>query len=89
MYLYQQDYGALDAGDFVAGSPAGALIRICNAGGLGTAVADDDFVDSLQSKVGTTRFQLRFQFTDTAVSSDGEADMVRLPTIVMTVRYYH
>jgi hypothetical protein len=89
VYMYQQDYGALDAGDFVAGSPAGALIRICNAGGLGTAVADDDFVDSLQSKVGTSRFQVRFQFTDTAVSADGEADMVRLPTIVMTVRYYH
>ena len=88
LYLYQQDYGALGAGDFVAGSPAGALIRICSAGGLGSAVADDDFVESLQSKVGTTRFQVRFQFTDTAVTADGEADMARLP-LAMTVRYYH
>ena len=89
LYMYHHDYGALDAGDFVAGSPAGALIRICEAGGLGSAVADNDFIGALQSKVGSSRFQIRFQFADTAVTADGEADMVRFPTVVMTVRYYH
>jgi hypothetical protein len=88
MYLYQHDYGALDGGDYVAGSPAGALVRICNAGGLGNAVADNDFVGAVQSKVGSNRFQIRLQFTDTTASMDAEADMVRFPLIVMTVRYY-
>ncbi len=85
--LYKQDYGSLDAGDFVSGAPSGAMIRICGTGDLGSAVTDHDFITTLQSKVGTSRYQIRAQF-DTAVSSDAEADMVRLPLIVMTVSYY-
>jgi hypothetical protein len=88
LYMYQHDYGALDAGDFVAGSPSGALVRICNAGGMGSAVSDEDFVEGLQTKVGSSRFQVRFQFSDTAVTADGEGDMARIP-LSMTVRYYH
>ncbi len=85
--LYKQDYGSLDAGDFFSGSPSGAMIRLCSTGDLGSAVADHDFVTTLQSKVGTSRYQIRAQF-DTALSSDAEADMVRFPLIVMTVSYY-
>jgi hypothetical protein len=89
LYIYQHDYGSIDAGDFVVGSPSGGLVRICDAGGLGTAVTDNDFVSALQSKVGSSRFQIRFQFPDVAVSADGGSDMVRFPTVTMTVRYYH
>ncbi len=89
VYMYQQDYGSLDVGDFVAGSPSGGLTRICNAAGLGTAVADNDFITALQSKVGSSRFQVRMQFADTAVSADGQADIVRFPLISMTLSYYH
>jgi len=85
--LYKQDYGSLDAGDFFSGSPSGAMIRLCSTGDLGSAVADHDFVTTLQSKVGTSRYQIRAQF-DTALSSDAEADMVRFPLIVMTVSYH-
>jgi hypothetical protein len=88
MYLYQHDYGSIDAGDFVAGSPSGALTRICGASGLGSAVADNDFIGAVQGKVGSSRFQIRLQFSDTAVTTDGESDMVRFPLVVMTVRYY-
>jgi hypothetical protein len=63
------------------------MIRICGTGDLGSAVTDHDFITTLQSKVGTSRYQIRAQF-DTAVSSDAEADMVRLPLIVITVSYY-
>lgn len=92
LYVYKQDYGSLDAGDFTPGSPSGGLIRLCGAASLGSSVADDDFITAVQSKVGSSRFQVRWQFTDTSVSSDGEADMVRfgLPgqPITMTVTYY-
>ena len=88
LYLYKHDYGALDAGDFVAGSPSGGMIRICGTGGLGSSVADGDFITAVQSKIGSSRFQMRAQFTDTAVSANGVADMVRFPPIQMTVTYY-
>lgn len=87
LYLYKQDYGSLDAGDFVVGLPGGAMIRICGTGGLGSAVADNDFVTAVQSKIGSSRFQMRAQF-ETAVSANGVGDMVRFPPIQMTVTYY-
>jgi hypothetical protein len=88
LYLFKQDYGSVDASDFVPGSPAGGMIRICNTGALNASVSDDDFRTAVQSKVGSSRFQMRFHFTETAVSADGEADMVRFGDITMTVTYY-
>jgi hypothetical protein len=86
--IFKQTYGALDAGDYFAGSPSGRLIRWCSAGSLSPPTIDDDMVTALQSRIGTNRFQLRLQF-QTDVTIDAEADMVRFGTpLKLTVTYY-
>ena len=89
--VFKHTYGALDAGDYFAGSPSGRLIRWCSAGALSSLTIDDDMVTALQSRIGTNRFQLRLQF-QIDVSIDADADMVRfgLPgqPLKLFVTYY-
>jgi hypothetical protein len=89
--VFKHTYGALDAGDYFAGSPSGRLIRWCGAGSLSPPTIDDDMVMALQSRMGTNRFQLRLQF-QTDVTLDAEADMARfgLPgqPLKLIVTYY-
>ena len=88
LYLYTQDYGTLSAGDYVVGSPPGALLRWCSDTSLQAIIADGDLTDLVQSKVGTTRVQMRLQFKDVVSDNDGTADMVRFgPNIRLTIKY--
>jgi len=72
---YVHDYGALDPGDYFAGSPSGAIIRHCNAGQI-VAASDEDVRVALQSKVGNPRFQIRLQFNEKKTDNNGDDDSV-------------
>ncbi|HEX75245.1 MAG TPA: hypothetical protein G4O12_01540 [Dehalococcoidia bacterium] len=86
--VYPHDYGSLDGGDYFAGSPLGALLRYCSAGEI-VAHSDTYVKDALQAKVGSSRFQVRFQFNETATDGAGDNDLVawtssHLPKLIVT-----
>ena len=87
--MYLQDYGMFDAGDYFAGAPLGALARWCAVGELAVVYSgDSNFGSQVQLKVGSNRFQVRFQFNEHATNSDGVVDMVRFGVNRMDVTYY-
>lgn len=87
---YVQNYGAVDASDFVpvVPVPVGAITRWCNTGELGTPYSDSGFTSAIQSAVGSSRFQIRLQFKDTLTDGDGNIDDVLiLAPVTLTVTY--
>jgi len=84
---YVHNYGTVDAADYFGGAPSGAVIRWCGAGELSSAFEDTDMKPVVQSAVGTSRLQLRLQFTSPSTNSNGVADMVRFGTVKLTVTY--
>ena len=88
--MYSQNYGSLDASDFVGGSPLGAVALWSNAGVLSSpaSIPDPSIVTYLQSRLGSSRAQFRVEFNEHATNSDGIADMVRLgATIQLLITY--
>jgi hypothetical protein len=84
---YPQNYGTLDAGDFVPGDPVGAVIAWCGAGALSSSFESADIKSTVQSAVGTSRLRLRIQFRAPMTDNDGVIDMVRLGTMKLIVTY--
>lgn len=85
---YSQNFGALDAGDYVAdGNPTGAYIRWCGAGELSSTFTNNDMKALVQSAVGSSRLQLRLQFKSPNPTANGTADMVRFGTMKLIVTY--
>jgi hypothetical protein len=85
--VYAVSFLPMDAGDFVLPLPAsGHLTKFCQVADLNTLQTDNDFKITLQSKVGTTRYQLRMQF-EINTNTDGIGDMVRFGTVKLTVSY--
>lgn len=85
---YSQNFGALDAGDYVAsGDPTGAYIRWCGAGELSSQFESADMKNLVQSAVGTSRLQLRLQFKSPNPNGNGTADAVRFGTVKLIVTY--
>ncbi len=85
---YAQNFGALDAGDYVAaGDPSGAYIRWCGAGELSSQFEDADMKTLVQSAVGSSRLQLRLQFKAPNPNGDGIADAVRFGNVRLIVTY--
>jgi hypothetical protein len=84
---YAQNYGTVDAGDYFGGAPSGAYIRWCGAPELSSASENADLKTLVQSLVGSSRLQLRLQFTSPNPSNNGTADMVRFGTIKLTITY--
>jgi len=88
LYIFKDDYGGLDALDFVSGLPgSGRLISWSSTGSLGSAVSDSDMVSALQTKVGSSRFKLRLQFKE-ETDNDGSNDYIQFGTPILTVTYY-
>lgn len=85
---YSQNFGALDAGDYVAsGDPTGAYIRWCGAGELSSQFESADMKNLVQSAVGTSRLQLRLQFKSPNPNGNATADAVRFGTVKLIVTY--
>jgi hypothetical protein len=84
--LYPQDYGTLDAGDFFGGALASPYVEWCNESQLIAQQADGDLRSLIQSRLGTTRIRVRFQF-QTSVDPDGVADAVHLTAPKLIVSY--
>ncbi|HCB01215.1 MAG TPA: hypothetical protein DEP19_02430 [Anaerolineae bacterium] len=85
---YAQNYGTLDAGDYVPnGDPSGAYLRWCGAGELSSVFENADMKTLVQSAVGSSRLQLRLQFKSPNPTINGTADMVRFGNIKLIVTY--
>lgn len=85
---YSQNFGAIDAGDYVAsGDPTGAYLRWCGAGELSSQFESADMKTLVQSAVGTSRLQLRLQFKSPNPNGNGAADAVRFGTVKLIVTY--
>jgi hypothetical protein len=88
LYYYAQNYGTIDAGDFVLTPPPGGLIKSCNNTDLDIPITgDDDWTSALQARVGTTRFQIRLQFPGMISDMDGTDDLIKLGTITLAITY--
>ncbi|HEY5982915.1 MAG TPA: NBR1-Ig-like domain-containing protein [Anaerolineales bacterium] len=84
---YVQDFGSLDSGDFFVGDPLSAVSRWCSETELNQAAEQPDLKPALQSKLGSSRFQLRIQFRPPTTNSDGVADVIRLGDVKLVVTY--
>lgn len=85
--IYQQDFGSLDAGDYFGGSALGALVRWGSMAEVNTVAAIEAVRASLQSKVGSSRYQIRLQFNVVATDNNNDDDMVRFSTPKLIVIY--
>jgi len=83
---YSQNYGTLDSGDYFGGSPTGAYIRWCGNAELSSSSEVPDMISLVQSQVGSSRLQMRLQFTGSS-NNNNTADTVRLGTMKLTVTY--
>jgi hypothetical protein len=88
MRAYQQNYGTLDAGDFVAPSATGAFASWCSAAELSVDNANNAMVNVLQSVVGAARFRFRLQFRDLLSDNNNTIDDVLIVSpVIVTVTY--
>lgn len=88
MYIYKDNYGGLNPGDYEPTAPSsGRLIAWCSTGALDTPEIDNDVRNALQSMVGSSRFKVRFQFAmDT--NGDSSSDYLELNAPKLKVTYY-
>jgi hypothetical protein len=85
---YIHNYGAVDAGDFVAPGAGGAFAKWCSAGETGSAFSNATLVAALQGAVGSSRFQFRLQFKDMLTDGDGSIDDVLIiAPVTLTITY--
>ncbi|MBM3179765.1 MAG: hypothetical protein FJZ86_05360 [Chloroflexi bacterium] len=85
---YVQNYGVVDASDFVPPGAVGAITRWCNTAELEAPYSDAGFISAVQGAVGSSRFQIRLQFKDTLTDGDGTIDDVLiLAPVTLTITY--
>jgi hypothetical protein len=85
--IYPVTYAALVAGLYFIGTPAiGADHDWCNAAGLATIVADNDYKAGVQSRLGTGRVQFRLQFL-TPTDGNSTVDAVNFTSPKLTITY--
>ncbi len=85
---YVQNYGTVDASDFVAPGVSGGFAQWCSAGELSSDYSGSSLVTVVQNAVGTSRFRIRLQFRD--VLTDGDAtidDVLLIAPVTLTVTY--
>jgi hypothetical protein len=88
LYFYSHNYGVLDAADFTLAPPPGGLTKLCSASDLTVPITgDDDWVTAVQTRVGTTRFQVRLQFPTVVSDLNAADDLVKLGTITLKIAY--
>jgi hypothetical protein len=86
MRLYPQDYGSLDAGDLYGGVLGSPYVEWCSASDLTGITSDGDTKALIQSRLGTSRIRMRFQF-QTGLSSNATSDALRLTAPHLIVTY--
>lgn len=85
---YAQNFGAVDATDYVPGGALGAIARWCNAAELEANYSDAGFASGVQPAVGNSRLQIRLQFNETLTDNDGTIDdFLVLDPVTVTVTY--
>jgi hypothetical protein len=88
LFIFKDDYGSLDATDFVNSTPSsGRLISWSSTSSLGDPILDQDMVNALQTKVGSSRFKLRLQFNK-QTDNDGSEDYLKFGPPKLEVTYY-
>ncbi|MDA8114202.1 MAG: NBR1-Ig-like domain-containing protein [Acidithiobacillus sp.] len=85
---YVQDYGGLDSGDFFPGDPTNAILRWCGTAELSSVTENASMISVVQSKVGSTRLQMRLQFRVPTTNGNGVEDVVRFGNVKLIVSYH-
>ena len=89
LHAYVHNFGALDAGDFVAPGAGGAFTKWCNAAQVGNTVSNDTLAAAIQGAVGSSRFQFRLQFKNTLTDGNGTIDDVLIiAPVTLVITYY-
>ena len=86
--MYADDYGDLDSATYVTGAPGGAMAEYCSEASLSTAIHSSDAAAALQSKLGATQFQVRFQFASDS-DSDGAMDWVSMESAQPSITVHY
>lgn len=73
--LYAYDYGTVDTTTYFTGTLEGAIAEYCSEDALRTQVSSSEAAKALQAKLGSSRFQVRFQF-ENGTDNDGTWDWV-------------
>ncbi len=85
---YAQNFGTVDATDYVSSGATGAIARWCAPPEIETTYSDATFASAVQTAVGNSRFQIRLQFNETITDNDGTIDDVLiLDPVTVTVTY--
>lgn len=85
---YVQNYGTVDAGDFVAPGATGAFAQWCSGGELAGDFSNSTLIAAVQSAVGNGRFRFRLQFRDALTDNDATIDDVLLISpVILSVTY--
>ena len=84
---YPHDYETLGGEDFFAESPVGAIMRYGFPEELNVPASNPNVAEALQNKLGSSRFQLRLQFTPPQTNNNGIADAVQFQNVILAVTF--
>jgi hypothetical protein len=72
---FVHNYGTLDSGDYFTGAQQDQLFQYCSISSLSSHTSGK-VKSTLQSKVGTSRFQIRLQFADRETDAHNDDDLI-------------
>jgi hypothetical protein len=85
MNAYVTNYGpTLEPGDFVTGFPPGAIANWSSTGALNIIESSPELKTDLQSKLGTSRLQLRLQFGGSNLDAVKDRITFTNPSLIIT-----
>lgn len=88
MRAYVHNYGVVDVGDFTPPGAPGGFASWCSAAEVSSPFTGNALILAVQSRVGSTRFQIRLQFRDALTDGDGVIDDVLIiAPVFLTVTY--
>ena len=88
MRAYVDNYGTVDASDFVPPGAPGAFANWCNASSVTSPFSGNNLVAAIQGRVGTPRFKFRLQFKDALTNGNGTIDDVLIiAPVILTITY--
>lgn len=73
---FVHNYGTLDSGDYFIGTQQDQLFQYCSTSQL-SAYTSSKVKSALQSKIGTSRFQMRLQFSGYETDGHNDDDLIR------------
>ncbi len=72
---FVHNYGTLDSGDYFVGTQQEQLFQYCSTGEM-SSYTSSKVKSALQSKIGTSRFQIRLQFSERETDGENDDDLI-------------